>query len=346
MKQGRPAVLPSRHADSHLPHATQAAHPGSFAEMNRLAETGTPFIFLIDYHCRDMVVLPLQDIDPADLLFDFNGVTNAPPPRAIEKIPVLHKKPMPFDRYLRSFRHIVKNQEAGNSYLANLTFPTEIGTDLALDDLFHLSSARYRLLYRERFVVFSPEKFVTIEDGVISSFPMKGTIDASLPDAAERILADEKEAAEHLTIVDLIRNDLNMVADGVTVERYRYAEKIRTGGKDLLQVSSEISGRVKPGLAGRPGDLFRMILPAGSVTGAPKMKTVELIVEAEGYDRGFYTGVCGICHGDRIDSGVMIRFIEKIDDRLYFKSGGGITVYSDPESEYQEMIDKVNVPVD
>jgi len=87
------------------------------------------------------------------------------------------------------------------------------------------------------------------------------------------------------------------------------------------------------------------LLPAGSVTGAPKKKTVEIIRETENYDRGYYTGICGYFDGSRLDSGVMIRFIEKNENGTIFKSGGGLTVYSDPEREYREMIDKVYVPI-
>jgi para-aminobenzoate synthetase component 1 len=86
-------------------------------------------------------------------------------------------------------------------------------------------------------------------------------------------------------------------------------------------------------------------LPAGSISGAPKKKTVEIIKDAEGYERGYFTGIFGIFDGKDLDSSVMIRFIESIDSKLCYKSGGGITFMSKPELEYQEMIDKVYVPI-
>ena len=89
-----------------------------------------------------------------------------------------------------------------------------------------------------RLVCFSPECFVRITDGVIRSYPMKGTIDAALPDAEARLLEDYKERCEHYTIVDLIRNDLNRIADRVRVERFRYVEKIATLRGEILQTSS------------------------------------------------------------------------------------------------------------
>ena len=182
---------------------------------------------------------------------------------------------------------------------------------------------------KDRFVVFSPEIFVKIRDEHIYSYPMKGTIDATLPDARRRILEDPKETAEHATIVDLIRNDLSMVATEVMVTRYRYIDELPTHQGALLQVSSEIRGRLAGGWQAEVGDLFFRLLPAGSITGAPKKKTMEIIAEAETYERGFYTGVMGYFDGNSLDSAVMIRFLEQqADGSLIFKSGGGITSQS------------------
>ena len=86
------------------------------------------------------------------------------------------------------------------------------------------------------------------------------------------------------------------------------------------------------------------LLPAGSISGAPKQKTVEIIREAERSDRGYYTGVFGIFDGRDLDSAVNIRYIEQTDHGLQFRSGGGITAMSKMEDEYQEMMDKVYVP--
>ena len=90
--------------------------------------------------------------------------------------------------------------------------------------------------------------------------------------------------------------------------------------------------------------LFGM-LPAGSISGAPKRKTVEIIREAETYERGFYTGVMGYFDGETLDSAVMIRFLEQDGDRFIFKSGGGITFQSRARDEYEEMISKIYVPI-
>ena len=110
-------------------------------------------------------------------------------------------------------------------------------------------------------------------------------------------------------------------------------------------MSSEISGNLKPEFEGKIGSIMKTLLPAGSILGAPKPKTMEIVLESEGYERGWYTGVCGWFDGKNLDSCVMIRFIEKENGILYFKSGGGITHLSKLADEYQEMKNKIYVPV-
>ena len=138
----------------------------------------------------------------------------------------------------------------------------------------------YKLWLKDRFVCFSPEIFVRIEKGKIKSFPMKGTIDATLPDAEQLLMQDTKEAAEHATIVDLIRNDLSMVSEHVEVTSYRYIDRLQTNKGPILQTSSEICGTLPEDYTAHLGDIIFRLLPAGSITGAPKPKTVEIIAQA------------------------------------------------------------------
>lgn len=218
------------------------------------------------------------------------------------------------------------------------------------------------------FVCFSPETFVRIKGGRIYSYPMKGTLDASLPNAEKLLMEDRKEAAEHATIVDLIRNDLSRVAEDVRVDKYRYIDVLHTNKGDILQTSSEISGRLPEDYPHHLGEILDAQLPAGSITGAPKDKTMQIIQEAEGYDRGFYTGIMGIYNQGELNSAVIIRFIEeetspvdfeadgeknfkanegnkpKESRKLYFKAGGGITSKSDCRREYEEVIQKIYLP--
>jgi para-aminobenzoate synthetase component 1 len=136
------------------------------------------------------------------------------------------------------------------------------------------------------------------------------------------------------------------VAAGVRVERWRYIDEVRTHEGRLLQVSTEISGRLESDWHNRLGDILHALLPAGSVTGAPKKKTVEIIRRVERYHRGYYTGVFGVYDGRDVFSGVLIRFLEQGPGaRFTYKSGGGITMDSRPEDEYREMVEKVYVPL-
>ena len=209
------------------------------------------------------------------------------------------------------------------------------------------------------FVCFSPETFVRIKGGRIYSYPMKGTLDASLPNAEKLLMEDRKEAAEHATIVDLIRNDLSRVAEDVRVDKYRYIDVLHTNKGNILQTSSEISGRLPEDYPHHLGEILDAQLPAGSITGAPKDKTMQIIQEAEGYDRSFYTGIMGIYDQGELNSAVMIRFVEEeaspsktekgknpeVSRELYFKAGGGITSKSDCRKEYEEVIQKIYLPI-
>jgi para-aminobenzoate synthetase component 1 len=174
---------------------------------------------------------------------------------------------------------------------------------------------------------------------------MKGTIDASLANASKSILNDPKETAEHSTIVDLIRNDLSQICSKVEVERFRYLSHVEGHDKNLIQVSSSIKGKLNEGYIDRLGTDFFSLLPAGSITGAPKKRTVEIIKKVELSDRGYYTGVCGYFDGHNLDSGIMIRMITAHNEVYQYHSGGGITYQSEIQSEYDELLNKIYVPI-
>jgi para-aminobenzoate synthetase component 1 len=150
--------------------------------------------------------------------------------------------------------------------------------------------------------------------------------------------------AEHIMVVDLLRNDLSIVATDVKVDNFRYISSIDSGEKKLLQVSSHISGNVGEDWHSQIGTILSALLPAGSITGTPKKNTIKIIEDIEQYKRGFFTGVFGIYDGKKLDSGVMIRFIEKTQDGYIYKSGGGITLDSDVDDEYNELLDKIYLP--
>jgi len=313
--------------------------------MNTLSERGVPYLFIIDFEQQKPMLFKLDEIDPQKILYFVNGFTNNEGCAGYLNKFELVKHPVKYQEYLIKFNQIKEEISYGNTYLLNLTCETPIELNMSLRDVFIRSNAKYKLWIDEKFVCFSPETFVTIRDGVIRSFPMKGTIDATIPEAENIILNDTKESAEHYTIVDLIRNDLNSVSKHVKVVKFRYIDTIITHEKILLQVSSEICGDLDSNYLSRIGDIIFSLLPAGSVSGAPKKKTIEIIRAVEKRERGYYTGIFGIFDGKNLDSGVMIRYIEERNNGFIYRSGGGITSFSSPEKEYKEMIDKIYVPI-
>ncbi len=316
----------------------------SISKMNEWGKANIPFLFIIDFEMQHIQLFRLDESIPENIKFSFPEFNQNIPSKNIPSNFIFSKNPVSFELYNEKFNAVKNEINAGNSFLLNLTFPTKIDTNLSLTEFFNYSTSKYKLLVNKEFVVFSPETFIQINDGIISSNPMKGTIKADIKNAAEIILTDEKETAEHNTIVDLIRNDLSKVATQVYVKRFRYIDKIETNNGKLLQVSSEIEGMLPDNFHENIGNIINELLPAGSVTGAPKVKTVKIIKEIETGKRGYYTGVFGYFRNKHLDSAVMIRFIENIDNKFYFRSGGGITNLSIAENEYKELIDKVYAP--
>lgn len=316
-----------------------------FIEMDELSLQKVPYFFVIDFLSENVEIYPKDEIEKSGLLIDFQTFSNTKKDQKLDKKVEWKFFPESLESFKKGFDKVQKNIRLGNSYLVNYTRKTEIETNLSLKEIFYHSEAKYKVFYKDFFVFFSPETFVKIINGKILTYPMKGTIDASIENAAEILKNDPKEKAEHYTVVDLLRNDLSMVADDVRVDQFQHIDFLKTRQKNLYAMSSEISGIIKPEFDGKVGSIMQKLLPAGSILGAPKPKTLEIILEAEGYDRGYYTGVCGWFDGENVDSCVMIRFIEKEGDKLYFKSGGGITHMSKLEDEYQEMKNKIYVPI-
>ncbi|MEA3353730.1 MAG: aminodeoxychorismate synthase component I [Campylobacterota bacterium] len=306
--------------------------------LNSYGKQKEPFLFVIDYELKNYEIIPLNKL-PENIKYKLDDQVNNRDNIDIEK------EHIDFTVYKEMFEKVQNNILNGNTYLLNLTTPTKLKTDAALEEIYSKANAKYKLYYKDKFVCFSPESFIKIKNNKIYTYPMKGTIDASIQNAKEIIINDQKELAEHTMVVDLLRNDLSIVANNIKVEKFRYCDKIKAGDKELYQVSSQISAQLEQNWQNRIGNIITSILPAGSITGTPKKKTVEIIKEIENYDRGYFTGIFGVFDGENLDSAVMIRFIEKqSDNSLVYKSGGGITCDSEVESEYQEMCDKVYIP--
>jgi len=309
----------------------------SFKILNSLGKKREPFIFIIDFEAKKLKYFLLEDLKNEDIEF------------CIDTHYKKHNKSfshvsIPFNNYKAKFDKILQHIKNGNTYLLNLTQPSKINTTLSLKEIYNLANAKYKLRYKDKFVCFSPESFIQIRDNKIHTYPMKGTIDASIPDAKQQILNNQKEMAEHIMVVDLLRNDLSIVAKKVKVNKFRYVQTISAGDKKLLQVSSHISGELESDWHKNIGDILKALLPAGSISGTPKKKTIEIIKEIENYNRDYFSGVFGVYDGKKLDSGVMIRFIEKQKNGYIYKSGGGITCDSVAEDEYMELQDKIYLP--
>jgi para-aminobenzoate synthetase component 1 len=307
-------------------------------QMDTWGNLGIPFVFYINYDGTKAWAGSHENALKLGIHFAI---------RQDEPLPVksfhFSKSPISFEAYKSKFSLIQAGLRYGDSFLVNLTAETPIETDASLMDIFQQAQALYKLYVKDHFVVFSPECFIQIRGKKIYSYPMKGT--SAVGDQGPEILRnDPKEQAEHATIVDLIRNDLSQVAFPIRVEKYKYIEEIKTHEGNLWQMSSIISGDLLPAFQGKIGQILKTLLPAGSITGAPKESTRRIIQEAEAYDRGFYTGIMGEFDGKNLDSGVMIRFIEQRGKQTIFKSGGGITVNANAQTEYAELIQKVYLP--
>jgi len=297
--------------------------------------------FLIDFN-KNIFIEDVKKLD--NIYFSFPNHKNHNF-YSKKKCKILKKHPISFNEYKKAIKKVKEEIKKGNTYLLNLTFPTKITTNCNLFEIFISSNALFKLYFKDKFVTFSPERFVKIKNNKIYTYPMKGTIDASIKNAQKKLLNSQKEMAEHVMIVDLLRNDLGIIGRNIKVNRFRYIDKIKAGKKELFQVSSEIEATVN----NWQKDWLNMILkllPAGSVTGTPKKKSVEIIKEIENYNRKFYTGIFGITDEKTfLDSAVIIRYIEKGKNNLIYKSGGGITIDSNEKNEYEELIKKIYIPI-
>ena len=190
----------------------------------------------------------------------------------------------------------------------------------------------------------SPEMHVRLEDGVAAVRPIAGTRprganvteDAAL---AGELLADPKERAEHIMLVDLGRNDIGRVSEygSVAVRELMVIERY----SHVMHIVSHVEGRVRPGLDAY--DLIRATFPAGTVSGAPKVRAMEIIEELEGQRRGLYAGAVGYFSYDgSMDTCIAIRTMVMQGDRVSVQAGAGIVADSDPATEYQESVNKAS----
>lgn len=187
----------------------------------------------------------------------------------------------------------------------------------------------------------SPEAEIIVDKGIAKINPIAGTFKRTGNDVEDRILADklckdEKENAEHVMLVDLARNDLSRNSDHVTVDTFREVQYY----SHVLHLVSEVSGRLKEGT--NTIEVLANTFPAGTLSGAPKYKALELIDKYENQPRGYYGGAIGFLGFDgEINHAIMIRSFLSKNNALYYQAGAGITVSSNEESELQEVNNKL-----
>ncbi len=247
--------------------------------------------------------------------------------------------------YRRGFARIQSAIEAGEIYQANLARAMVLDFDGDPLETYRRLRARqpvpwgaYLDVTPWRILSNSPECFLWIDGDTIRTFPIKGTRPrGSSSEEDERLKreleSDEKENAEHLMIVDLERNDLGRVCEvgSVTVPELARVHTFST----LHHLVSEVRGRLRPGVG--LDDVLRATFPGGSITGAPKIRAMEIIAEVEPFDRGVYTGAVGCFNGERsVALNIAIRTAVVSAGRIYYFTGGGIVADSNVEAEYRE----------
>src|SRR4029079_2980236 len=183
----------------------------------------------------------------------------------------------------------------------------------------------------------SPETLVKGEDGRASLNPIAGTTHPGEGDA-ERLLASEKDRAEHVMLVDLGRNDLSRVCRPASVRVARFLEPERFS--HVTHLVSEVTGELQEGVSAF--DLLRACFPAGTLSGAPKVRAMQIVSELEGSRRGPYAGAVGyVLPGGEMDTCIAIRTIVLADGVARLQAGAGIVADSDPEAEHRECLSKL-----
>ncbi len=193
----------------------------------------------------------------------------------------------------------------------------------------------------------SPETLVKLENGILHTFPLAGTRPRGRTEAEDQrlemeLLSDEKEIAEHNMLVDLGRNDLGKISEfgSVHVEKLHSIEKF----SHVMHIGSTVSGKIREGFDGF--DAIEAVLPAGTLSGAPKIRACQLIGELESNKRGIYGGAIGyIDFTGNMDTCIAIRIAYKKNGTVFVRSGAGIVADSVPEREYEECINKAKAVV-
>lgn len=334
---------------------------GVFDVLARELEDGGQWFGYLGYACRpDLPAGPSTDVPdaiwmrPSRVRLVEHPVRPAPSRPAPVRAPGVADAPeAPDAAYLRAFARVQERLRAGDTYEVNLTHRLPVASDLdplaAYLRLRELNPAPYAGFLqhdvpgaRGWLLSSSPERFATISaDRLLETKPIKGTTpraDDPAADAAhrERLASDPRYRAENLMIVDLLRHDVASVCEigSVEVPQLMEVESYET----VHQLVSTVRGRLRPEVS--TIEALRALFPAGSMTGAPKLRTMEVVEEVEATPRGAYAGAFGWISSDgRADLGVVIRsLVTAGDGRWTVGTGGGITVLSDAAEEHAEAV--------
>lgn len=258
--------------------------------------------------------------------------------------------------YLNSFNQVQEYIKAGDCYQINLTQEFSArsqGSVLSraqdLWELTHAPYAGYLKINDFELLSCSPELFIEFQnDRKIKTRPIKGTMprfdDAEQDQISKAKLRNsQKDQAENVMIVDLLRNDLSIYAETGSVNTTKLFEI--ESFNQVHHMVSEITATLKEQV--NPMQMLLSALPGGSITGAPKIRAMQIIEELEGAPRGAYCGSLGYFNFDGTGCwNILIRSIQKYQDELSIWAGGGITIASDAEAEYQECFDKISAMLD
>ena len=359
----------TREVTRHVSGRAEVVGDDVFAVLERELATGGQWFGYLGYACRpDLPARPSPDVPDAVWMRpsrvrlvehravspDIRGNRHlsgvATPDKRQESL-ISGETDRPDEEYLAAFARVQERLHAGDTYEVNLTHRLEVASGLdplaAYLRLRELNPAPYAGFLqhdvpgaRAWLLSSSPERFATIgADRVLETKPIKGTTprsDDPAQDAAhrERLAADPRYRAENLMIVDLLRHDVASVCEVGSVEVPQLMEV--ESYASVHQLVSTVRGRLRDEVS--TVEALRALFPAGSMTGAPKLRTMEVVEEVEATPRGAYSGAFGWISADgRADLGVVIRsLVTAGDGRWTIGTGGGITVLSDAADEHAE----------
>jgi para-aminobenzoate synthetase component 1 len=312
-------------------------------------------VVLCAAHDRPEAVWRIARVRAQALADEWIGALQSPAPSfAKEKNPAVPTaESLPSAAFQSAVKKVKDYIAAGDTYQVNLSTRLELANaDLALayEAMRQANPSPYMGFLRfpgGALACGSPELLVEVSKGKIFSRPIAGTRPRGSDDAADEAWAKElsansKECAEHLMLVDLLRNDVGRVAlpgtvsvpEFMAIERYSH----------VMHLVSQVEGQINP-QAG-PAEIIRALFPGGTITGAPKVRTMQIIGEVEPVARGFYTGSMGwlSASGD-LCLNIVIRSLWSYEGRFFAQAGAGIVADSDPAQEYAESIRKAQAPL-